>query len=109
MQQWQSITAEPMTTGEALTLFEPIEPIDDTPTPAEQRAIRRINTPFDGSSKSIQCLRLDHWAGQGQRPEATIRRALNCVHWAVFEDDQTYITDQQVITSIKHAGQAEDA
>ena len=47
MQQWQSITAEPMTTGEALTLFEPIEPIDDD-TPAEQRAIRRINTPFDG-------------------------------------------------------------
>ena len=61
MQQWQSITAEPMTTGEALTLFEPIEPIDDL-TPAEQRAIRRINTPFDGTQKSIQCLRLDHWA-----------------------------------------------
>ena len=100
MQQWEYLTAEPMTEGEALIHFRP----SDDLTPAERRATLRIDTPWQhgleihkaptprplgkGKDKDQKRQYLEH-------STAFIGQCLKMV--------KPDITDSQVITAVKHA------
>jgi hypothetical protein len=97
--EWEFITAEPMTTGEALTSFGPI----DNLSPAERRAIRRINTPFDGLK--IKPVPTPRPLGKGKRKDRKRQYQEHATEFIglCLKMIKSDITPQQVITSIKHA------
>jgi hypothetical protein len=97
--EWESITAEPMTTGEALTFFGPI----DNLTPAQRRAIRRINTPFDGLK--IKPVPTPRPLGKGKDKDQKRQYVEHSTEFIglCLKMIKPDITPQQVITSIKHA------
>jgi hypothetical protein len=99
MQQWESLTAEPMTEGEALIAFGAT---DDLAT-AERRAIRRINTPFDGLKINKVPTPRPLAKGKDKDQKRQFAEHSTAFIGKCLEMINPGITTSQVITSIKHA------
>ena len=99
MQQWECLTAEPMTEGEALIHFGPSNDL----TPAERRATGKMNTPSHLSK--IKPVPTPRPLGKGKDKD---RKRQYVEHSSAFIGQclqmiKPDITPQQVLTSVKHA------
>jgi hypothetical protein len=99
MQEWEFITAKPMTVGEAVKFFEPADEL----TAAEHRALRRDATPSHGFR--IKPVPTPRPLGEGKNKEHTPRYMEHSTAFIgqCLKMIKPDITPQQVITSIKHA------
>jgi hypothetical protein len=98
MQEWESITAEAMTVGEAIIGFS-----NDDITPTKRRALRRIKAPSD--SRRIKHVPTPRPLAKGKDREPKPQYAEHSTAFIglCLKMIAPKITPQEVVTAIKHA------